>query len=88
MTHLVRLSLKAPLTLWLKMDSGMGRLGISPQDYAAAYRALQSKPYIDSVVMMTHLANSSMPESMPQHPADCSEFRQQQDATPGATKGR
>jgi len=73
-----QLSLKAPLTLWLKMDSGMGRLGISPQDYAATYRALKSKPYIDSVVMMTHLANSSMPESM-LNTQQLQEFRQQQD---------
>ena len=72
-----RLTLKAPLTLWLKMDSGMGRLGISPQDYAAAYRALQRKPYIASVVMMTHLANSSIPESA-LNTQQIDAFRQQQ----------
>ncbi len=74
---LSRLSLKAPLTLWLKMDSGMGRLGISPQDYVATYRALQSKSYVASVVMMTHLANSSIPESA-LNTQQIDAFRQQQ----------
>jgi len=74
---LSKLALKAPLTLWLKMDSGMGRLGLSPQDYALAYQALQNRPYIDSVVMMTHLANSSMPESM-LNTRQLQEFRQQE----------
>lgn len=60
---LSRMKIKKPLTLWLKMDSGMGRLGISPETYATAYRALLAKPYAGEVVMMTHLANSSLPES-------------------------
>jgi len=55
--------LKHPLTLWLKMDSGMGRLGISPDSYAMTWRALAARPYVDRVIMMTHLANSSMPGS-------------------------
>lgn len=52
-----------PLTLWLKMDSGMGRLGIAPGDYAKACKALAGRPYCREVVMMTHLANSSLPDS-------------------------
>ena len=57
------MTVKNPLTLWLKMDSGMGRLGLSPSSYASTYRALKARPYVKDVVMMTHLANSSMPES-------------------------
>lgn len=54
---------KQPLTLWLKMDSGMGRLGIAPPGYATTFRALKARPYVGEVVMMTHLANSSIPDS-------------------------
>lgn len=60
---LPQLPLAAPLTFWLKLDSGMGRLGIPPQDFAAACRKLQAKPWCAQVVVMTHLANASMPDS-------------------------
>lgn len=60
---LSKLTLKKPLTLWLKMDSGMGRLGISPNAYAMTYRALLGRPYTESIVMMTHLANANDPDS-------------------------
>src|SRR5690606_23386106 len=52
----------APLTLWLKLDSGMGRLGLAPAEYAEAWRRLAAKPWVARVVMATHLANASLPE--------------------------
>ena len=55
--------LEQPLTVWLKMDSGMGRLGILQADYARAWQALKGKAWAAEPVMMTHLANSSMPGS-------------------------
>lgn len=64
---LASLTLPAPLTFWLKLDSGMGRLGIAPQDYAAACRKLQAKPWCQEVVMMTHFANASLPGSPLNH---------------------
>jgi alanine racemase len=60
---LPKLPLEAPLTFWLKLDSGMGRLGIPPPDFAAAFRKLQAKPWCKQVVLMTHLANASLPDS-------------------------
>ena len=69
------LSLKAPLTLWLKMDSGMGRLGIAPESYAQTYRALLGRPYVNRIVMMTHLANASVPGS-PLNVRQLESFRQ------------
>ena len=54
---------KQPITLWLKMDSGMGRLGISPHGYATTFTALKARPYVREVIMMTHLANASLPDS-------------------------
>ncbi len=60
---LPRLALRAPLRFWLKLDSGMGRLGIAPEDFAAACRKLQAQPWCAQVVVMTHLANASLPDS-------------------------
>lgn len=51
-----------PLHLWLKLDSGMGRLGLSPDEYVAAWQQLAAQPWVAEMVMMTHFANSAMPE--------------------------
>ncbi len=60
---LPQIALAAPLTFWLKLDSGMGRLGIAPEDFAAVCRKLQSKSWCAQVIVMTHLANASLPHS-------------------------
>lgn len=60
---LARLAVPKPLTFWLKLDSGMGRLGIAPQDYPQAYLDLSAKPWSARVVMITHLASASEPDA-------------------------
>jgi alanine racemase len=62
--ELAKLTLRAPLTFWLKLDSGMGRLGILPEQFSAACRALQSKPWTRKVVLMTHFASASLPDAL------------------------
>lgn len=47
-----------PLTLWLKMDSGMHRVGFFPQDYAAALARLKALPHVAKVVLMSHFARA------------------------------
>jgi alanine racemase len=54
---------RQPLSFWLKLQSGMGRLGVEAQDYPKLYRALLGKPWAARVQMLTHLANSSLPYS-------------------------
>ncbi|MCV6591251.1 MAG: alanine racemase [Marinobacterium sp.] len=46
----------AALTVWLKMDSGMHRLGIAPNNYRAAYDRLTALPQVKEVVLMSHFA--------------------------------
>jgi alanine racemase len=46
------------LDVWLKMDTGMHRLGLTPKDFALAFRALADCPHVGSVVAMTHLARA------------------------------
>lgn len=60
---LARTPPRQPLNFWMKLQSGMGRLGIEPRDYPRLYRALLSKPWTARVQMMTHLANASLPFS-------------------------
>lgn len=52
----------APLTVWLKMDSGMHRLGVLPEDYACTHRRLSALPQVAEVIMMSHLACADEPE--------------------------
>ncbi len=42
----------------LKLNSGMNRLGFSPEDYRAAYARLARLPNVSTIVHMTHFANA------------------------------
>lgn len=53
---------KQPLTVWLKMDSGMHRAGFFPQDYVNAFKQLQAASQVAKVVKMTHFARADEPE--------------------------
>jgi alanine racemase len=61
--ELATLTLAKPLTIWLKLESGMNRLGFSTTQFKAAYQALRSKSWAGNVVLMTHLATASIPEA-------------------------
>ena len=50
--------LKNSINVWLKMDTGMHRLGIAPEDYMGAYTALKSLPQVKEVVLMSHFSSS------------------------------
>lgn len=47
-----------PLTVWLKMDSGMHRVGFSPSEYRAVWQSLQASKNVADVVLMTHFAQA------------------------------
>ena len=47
-----------PFTLWLKLDSGMHRLGLAAADYRASLQRLQTMPQVREVVAMTHFARA------------------------------
>jgi alanine racemase len=51
-------TLKGPLTVWLKMDSGMHRVGVSPADYASAYQRLLASGKVAKVVLMSHFSSA------------------------------
>ncbi|MDY7547865.1 alanine racemase [Glaciimonas sp. Gout2] len=49
------------LSIHLKMNSGMNRLGFAPEAFRAAYQRLRAMPEIGSITLMTHLANADDP---------------------------
>ncbi|RYZ70080.1 MAG: alanine racemase, partial [Lysobacteraceae bacterium] len=51
-------TLARPLTIWLKLDSGMHRLGLSPQEYRPAWQRLQALAQVPELVAMTHFARA------------------------------
>ena len=53
---LLRRDWKTPVTVWLKMDSGMHRAGFFPQNYAAAHTALMQSGKVAAVVKTSHFA--------------------------------
>jgi alanine racemase len=51
----------AGLALWIKLDSGMHRLGLGEQEFADCYRRLQRLPGLSRPIpLMTHLANADV----------------------------
>jgi len=57
-------SVSSPIKVWLKVDSGMHRLGFDPGEVKAVFNRLKRCPIVDPVVrLMTHLANASDPAS-------------------------
>lgn len=53
-----RASLRKPLNVWLKLDSGMHRVGLFPEDYQAAYRRLLATGQVAKIVLMSHFARA------------------------------
>ncbi|TDV64423.1 alanine racemase [Pseudomonas sp. LP_7_YM] len=54
-------SLGKPLNIWLKMDSGMHRVGIHPSEYQAAYQRLLGTGKAAKVVLMSHFSRADEP---------------------------
>ncbi|MCL4162983.1 UNVERIFIED_CONTAM: hypothetical protein GTU68_042396, partial [Idotea baltica] len=55
---LEKLDADSPLNVWLKMDTGMHRLGFSPSEYPRAFKRLLNINAVASIVHMTHFACS------------------------------
>ncbi len=47
------------ITAWIKVDSGMNRLGFRLDEFAAAYERLRRNPHVQSEpTLVTHLASA------------------------------
>lgn len=57
----------SPLTVWLKLDSGMHRLGLDTAAFRAAHARLSALPQVAGIVLMTHLARADELDSERTH---------------------
>lgn len=56
-----KISDQCDLSVWLKVDTGMGRLGLSPADVPAALSRLEKLKGVRDISLMSHLANADLP---------------------------
>jgi alanine racemase len=68
--------------VWLKLDSGMHRLGFTADAFDAAYRKLKALPTVRELRLMTHLASADQAES-PQTPQQVASFEMVSEGKPG-----
>ena len=49
-----------PISVWIKFDSGMNRLGVDADEVQAVYKKLQNLSTIKNIRLMSHLANADV----------------------------
>lgn len=58
-----RAKLASPVDVHLKMNSGMNRLGFTPDEFRGAYARLRGITSVGSISMMMHFANADDPDN-------------------------
>src|SRR5512133_3132450 len=53
-----------PLQVWLKINTGMNRLGFAPEQVPAVMEKLKSHPAVREVTLMTHFSHADEPEGV------------------------
>jgi len=51
----------AEMDLWLKINTGMGRLGVQPEEVEMSWQRLQKIPWVKQMGVMMHFANADEP---------------------------
>jgi len=59
---LLESKIKQPIDVFLKIDSGMHRLGFGPEETLEVYSKLKASPKVKNVVLMTHFASADEPK--------------------------
>ncbi len=54
-----------PIRVWLKLDTGMHRVGLNPTDFTAAYQRLLDNAQVDDVVLMSHFSRADESDDAP-----------------------
>ena len=54
----------APHRVFLKMNSGMNRLGFAPQAFRGAWTRLNALPQVDEITLMTHFSDADAPRGI------------------------
>jgi alanine racemase len=56
--RIAAVTVDAPLRVWLKLDSGMHRLGLAPAEFRVADQRLRSRPGVVELVHMMHFSSA------------------------------
>ncbi|MGO2712150.1 MAG: alanine racemase [Pseudomonas helleri] len=57
-------ALAKPIQVWLKLDTGMHRVGLHPSEYQSAYQRLQASGKVTKIVLMSHFARADELDSL------------------------
>lgn len=71
---------QTPQRVFLKMNSGMNRLGFAPQAFKSAWTRLNALPQVDEISLMTHFATADGEQGIA---AQCEVFEQHSSDLPG-----
>ncbi len=66
----------APFSIHLKINTGMNRLGFTPDSVPAVYQRLQAMPAVGTIAFMTHFANAEEQEPVLNVATQLSRFKQ------------
>ncbi len=61
LSALLSAKLASPISVWVKLDTGMHRLGFSSEEFAVVLQQLQQREAVKIIGLMTHLANADDP---------------------------
>jgi alanine racemase len=73
LTMLEAATASTPLSVWLKVDTGMHRLGFPPEEARAAYEQLKRSKAVNEIRLLSHFANADDPAD-PATPAQMERF--------------
>ena len=57
-----QVSTSVRFSVFLKIDTGMGRLGFQPEQFLSAYKKLKVLPQVSDVIVMTHFSDADDPK--------------------------
>nr|WP_310617491.1 catabolic alanine racemase DadX [Pantoea cypripedii] len=61
---LTQAQLSAPVDIYVKVNSGMNRLGFRPEQVNAAWQALRALPNVAEMTLMAHFADAENPQGL------------------------
>ncbi|WP_339843183.1 alanine racemase [uncultured Halopseudomonas sp.] len=62
-TDLLEAQLSQPLHIWLKLDSGMHRVGFAPEVYPTVWRQLEASAQVASLTKISHFSRADEPDT-------------------------
>lgn len=61
---LIAANLHKTIDIYLKMNTGMNRVGFRPDQYIGAYERLRALPNVGEITLMTHFANADLTDGV------------------------